>query len=284
MTNAVPFTGYDPAREPREALRAACLDYDFAKFVCSGDIPDTRNLKELMRQYRIREDQWRMNACAGFGMIHASATAFWLATGTWRTFNPHWTYRKGQARDGIRGDNGATIHNVVVSGKQDGLLVQDIENDGRKEFAFPRDQYNFQYPGEAAAIAKQRCVGYSVELRSFEAMLKFLMAGQGGIVIGGPWGNWRPDSKGYCHEYHGGGGGHARARVDWMKKNGKWWLVDPNSHFETFGDDGFYYVDEDFVEAECRDPNFVAIGISDISLGPGDKPKQRRHRRFVKLS
>ena len=283
MADPIPFTGYDPDIEPREELFAACLDYDFEDFMCSGDIPETRNIKDMMIANAIREDQFRMNSCSGFGVVHAASVGFWLQTGSWRSFNPHWTYRNGQRRDRIRGDRGATIHNVVVSAKEDGLLVQDVENDGKKEFPFPRDRYDFEYPPQAGVIAKQRTIGYSVRLRSFEAMLKFLQAGQGAIVVGGPWGNWRPDRNGFATEFVGGGGGHARARVDWMKARGKWWLVDPNSHFKTFGDDGFYYVDEDFVEAECRDPRFVAIGISDIKLGPGDKPKQRPHRRYVKL-
>jgi hypothetical protein len=280
----VRFTGYDPAREPREKLVAAALDYDFEQFRCSGDIPPTRGIKDLMRQNGVREDQWAMNACAGFGMVHGSAVGFYLATGVWRTFNPHWTYRLGQKRDGINGDNGATIHNVVESGKLDGLLPQDVENDGKKEFPFPRDQYNFRYPPIAAGIAKDRKVGYSVVLRSFRAILNFLQAGQGAVIIGGPWGNWRPDANGICRQFRSGGGGHARAYVDWVTINGEVMLDEANSHFLTYGDEGHAYHTESFVDAQCRDPQFVAIGVSDISLGPGDKPKQRRHRRFVKLT
>ncbi len=282
-SNPIPFTGYDPSIEPREELFAACIDYDFEQFLCSGDIPDTRNIMEMMIDEEIREDQFRMNSCAGFGTVHAAAVAFWLATGTWRTFNPHWTYRNGQRRDGIRGDRGATIHNVVQSGKEDGLLVQDVENDGKKEFPFPRDQYSFEYPPQAGVIAKQRTVGYSVRLKSYQAILNFLQAGQGAVVIGGPWGNWEPDSKGIARKFRSGGGGHARAYTDWKKIGSEFMLVEANSHFKSYGDRGFAYHTPEFVDAQCRDGSFVAIGISDIKLGPGDKPKQRPHRRYVKL-
>lgn len=231
---------------------------------------------------KIREDQFRMNSCAGFGTIHAAAVGFWLATGVWRSFNPLWTYRRGQEIDGIRGDNGATIYGVTESAKRNGLLVQDIENDGKKEYPFPRDQYNFAFPGSCVNLAKERTVGYTVELKSFQAMLNFLQAGQGAIVIGGPWGNWSPDRNGFCDRFVSGGGGHARAYVDWATFDRRARLVEANSHFESYGDDGFAYHSEEFVNAQCSDRNFVAIGISDIKLSEGDKPKQRKHR-FVKL-
>jgi len=275
----IPFTGYVPENEPRELLAAQCIDYDFTKFVCSGDIPDTRNIKGMMR----RDDQFRMNSCAGFGLTNAVEIGWWLKTGDNRQFNALWTYRLGQARDGIRGDNGATIHNVVVSGKSDGLLPEDFENDKKPDQPYVQ-KYDYRFPEICKAIAKERRVGYSVQLKSFDAMLNFLQAGQGAIVIGGPWGNWRPDSRGICRQFRGGGGGHARAYVDWITIDGETMLVEANSHFDTYGDNGFGYHTRQFVEQQCRESFFVAIGVSDITLGPGDEPTQRRHRRFVKLT
>lgn len=280
MSDLLKFTGYDPELEEREALSAQCIDYDFGDFLCSGDIPDTRGIKDMMR----RDDQWQMNSCAGFGLTNSAEVGFWLATGVWRQFNPHWSYRRGQEFSRIKGDNGATIHGVVRGGKENGLLPEDIENDGKPEFPYPKNQYDFRYPASASTIAKERRIGYSVELRSFQAMLNFLQGGQGAIVIGGPWGNWRPGAGGICDKFVSGGGGHARAYVDWIKIRGVWHLVEANSHFDNYGDNGFGYHTERFVEAQCRDPRFVAIGISDITLSPGDKPKQRKIPRYVKLA
>lgn len=276
----IPFTGYVPANEPRELLRAQCIEYDFEKFVCSGDIPETRGIKDKMR----RDDQYRMNSCAGFGLTNAAEVGWWLKTGDNRQFNPLWTYRLGQALDGIRGDNGATIHNVVQSGKRHGLLAEDVENDGKVEYPFPRDDYDFRFPSVCAEIAKKRTIGYSAELKSWQACVNFLQAGQGAIVIGGPWGNWRPNAAGVCDTFRGGGGGHARAYVDWIHIDGELMLVEANSHFTTYGDNGFGYHTQRFVDGQFSDRFFVAIGVSDITLGPGDEPKQRRHRRFVRLT
>lgn len=274
------FTGYDPKVEPREALRAQCIDYDFGNFVCSGEIPETRGIKDVMR----RDDQFRMNSCAGFGLTNSAEVSFWLKTGAWRQFNPHWSYRRGQEQSGIRGDTGATIDGVVRGGKQAGLLPEDIQNDGKAEYPFPRDQYDYQYPASCAALAKERTIGYSAELTSWQAAVNFLQGGQGAIVIGGPWGNWRPDSRGICRQFQSGGGGHARAWIDWIQIDGELMLVEANSHFTSYGVNGFAFHTERFVEQQFRDRYFCAIGISDITLSAGDKPKQRPHRRFVKLS
>jgi hypothetical protein len=274
------FTGYDPKIEPREQLAAQCLDYDFGNFVCSGEIPDTRGVKEIMR----RDDQWSMNSCAGFGLTNSAEVAFWLQTGVWRQFNPHWSYRRGQEKSNIRGDSGATIDGVVRGAKENGLLPEDVQNDGIAEFPFPKNDYNFQYPATATTLAHDRRIGYSVELKSWQACVNFLQAGQGAIVIGGPWGNWKPLAGGICRRFASGGCGHARAYVDWIHIGGELMLVEANSHFASYGVNGFAFHTESFVSQQLSDRYFVAIGVSDVSLGPGDKPKQRRHRRFVKLT
>lgn len=283
------FTGYRPEAELRDELLAAALDYDFEQFVCRGDLPATRGIKQLMRQNGIREDQWSMNACSGFGEVHAAAVGFWCQTGVWRTFNPHWSYVKAQEIDRSRGnvwpgDNGATIYAVTEGGKRFGLLPQDIENDGKKEFPFPRDNYRFKYPASAAQIAAERKTGYTVVLKSFRAILNFLQAGQGAVVIGGPWGGFTPDERGICRRYRAGTKGHARAYVDWVTIDGELMLDEANSHFLDYGDDGHAYHTEEFVNDQCADRRFVAVGISDITLSPGDKPKQRKIPRYVKLA
>lgn len=279
MSSDTTFTGYDPSLEPRDMLASSCIDYDFEQFMCSGDIPDTRGLKHVMR----RDDQYQMNSCAGFGCTNAGEVGFFLQTGKWRQFNPHWTYRRGQEISNIRGDRGATIFGVVEGAKRNGFLPEDIENDGKAEFPFPRDNYGFQYPASASQLAKDRTIGYSVEIKSWQAAVNFLQSGQGAIVIGGPWGNWSPDRRGICRRFAGGGGGHARAWIDWETIDGELMLVEINSHFKTYGDNGFAYHAQSFVDAQFADRSFVAIGISDVKLGPGDQPKQRPHRRYVKL-
>lgn len=271
------FTGYLIDDEPIDQLVADAIDFDFAELVC-GDFPDTRGIKSMMK----RTDQYRMNSCAGFGTTHSANVAFWCQTGTWREFNPLFAYREGQKVSGIRGDRGATIHGVTSAARKVGLLVKDVEGDGKDEFPYYQD-YNHQFPASVYQLAAQRKVGYTAVLKSWDAMMNFLRGNQGGIVVGGPWGNWGPDRNGVYRNYRSGGGGHARAIVDWEKRGNEYVLVEANSHFKNFGDNGFGYVPRDFMEDQLADGRFVAIGISDINLAPGDVPKRRPYRQFVKF-
>ena len=254
------FTGYNPELEPREELFASCLDYDVMDLVVQGDLPDTRNIMDKMR----RDDQYNMNSCAGFGMTNAGEVCYYLASGKWRQFNPLWTYRHGQAKSGIRGDNGATITGVVRSSEEEGLLPEDIDNDGKTEYPYVRN-YNFRFPAECAQIASNWKIGYKINLRGFDQILRFLQAGQGAVVTGGSWGNWKPDSRGICRQFRGGGGGHARAYVDWITIDGEVMLVEPNSHFKSFGYNGFSFHTKSFVDQQAQDRWTVTIGVSDLS-------------------
>lgn len=270
------FTGYDPSFENREELENSHIDFDFTTFCCAAEVPPTRGIMEKMT----REDQFSMNSCAGFGLVHAAQVAFYLQTGDFREFNPHWSYRAGQRVDRRNTDNGCSIGGVIKGGKTEGLLPQDIENDGTLDFPYPRDQYNFRYPASASEVAAKRKIGYSAAVPGWEGKLNFLQAGQGAIVIGGSWGNWAPDADGICREFRPSPRGpfHARAYVDWITIGGEVYLVEANSHFKQYGKKGYAFHNRRFVEAQDRDTAFVAAGVSDITLGPGDKPKERPFR------
>ena len=253
------FTGYDPRKEERAALTAQCIKFDIMSLVC-GDVPDTRGIKDLMR----RDDQHQMNSCAGFGITGAGEVSHWLQTGRWRQFNPLWSYRRGQEVSNIRGDNGATIHGVVKAAKDTGFLPEDVDNDGTVEYPY-KVQYNFPFPRSAWDIAAKWKVGYSIELHGFDAILRFLQAGQGAVIVGGSWGNWKPDRNGIARRFVSGGGGHARCYVDWITINGEVFLVEANSHYASWGDNGFSYQSKSFVDGQDKDRWTVTIGVSDLS-------------------
>ena len=258
MTIVPEFTGYCMEQEDREALASQCIEFDVMSLVC-GDVPDTRGIKDMMR----RDDQGRINSCGGFGMAHAAAVVMFNQTQTWRTFNPMWSYRRGQIPSNIRGDHGVTISGLIKAAMSDGVLPEDFDNDGQVETKY-REDYNMSFPPESAAIARQWLIGYSIQLDNFDKMLRFLQSGQGAIVIGGPWGNWSPNSQGIADNFRGGGGGHARAYIDWITINGQVYLVEANSHYKSYGDNGFAYHSKRFVDAQCRDQWFVATGVSDL--------------------
>ncbi len=68
------------------------------------------------------------------------------------------------------------------------------------------------------------------------------------------------------------------AYVDWITIRNEVFLVEANSHFKTFGRNGYSSTAKNFVEEQEKDPAYVDAGISDITLGPGDKPKERPFR------
>lgn len=256
---AAVFTGYDPRRENRAGLTANAIKFDIMSLNCTGDIPDTRGIKDLMR----RDDQHQMNSCAGFGMTNALEVCHYNQTHVWRQFNPLWSYRRGQELDGIRGDNGATIFGVTQAAKTKGGLPEDIDNDGKAEYPYKID-YNFPFPRDCYDIAANWTIGYTIELHGFDQILRFLQTGQGAVVVGGAWGNWKLSSAGIATRFVSGGGGHARAYVDWITINGVVHLVEVNSHYKTYGDNGFAYHTKHFVDSQAQDKWTVTIGCSDL--------------------
>ena len=256
---AAAFTGYDPRRENRAGLSANAIKFDIMSLNCAGDIPDTRGIKDLMR----RDDQHQMNSCAGFGMTNVLEVCHYNQTHVWRQFNPLWSYRRGQELDGIRGDNGATIFGVTQAAKTKGGLPEDIDNDGKAEYPY-KVEYNFPFPRDCYDIAANWTIGYTIELRGFDQILRFLQTGQGAVVIGSAWGNWKPSTQGIASKFVSGGGGHARAYVDTIRINGVLHLVEANSHYKTYGDNGFAYHTKHFVDSQAQDKWTVTIGCSDL--------------------
>lgn len=256
---AAVFTGYDPRRENRAGLTANAIKFDIMSLNCAGDIPDTRGIKDLMR----RDDQHQMNSCAGFGMTNTLEVCHYNQTRVWRQFNPLWSYRRGQELDNIRGDNGATIYGVTQAAKTKGGLPEDIDNDGKAEYPYKVD-YNFPFPRDCYDIAANWTIGYTIELRGFDQILRFLQTGQGAVVVGGAWGNWKLSSAGIATRFVSGGSGHARAYVDWITINGVVHLVEVNSHYKTYGDNGFAYHTKHFVDSQAQDKWTVTIGCSDL--------------------
>jgi hypothetical protein len=254
------WSGYDKYAEPRELLKAECINFDPKDFVVCGDIPPTRKIKELMR----RDDQGRISSCAGFGMSNSGEVTYYLQTLKWRQFNPMWSYHRGQEVNNIRGDKGATIHGVVKAAKNTGFLPEDFDNDGVVEIPYRQD-YNMSYPPNSAQIAADWKIGYSIELKGFDDILRFLQANQGAVIVGGSWGNWRPNARGICTRFVDGGGGHARSYIDWITIDGVVYLVEANSHGTGYGDNGFSYQSREFIEQQAASRSTVTIGVSDLS-------------------
>jgi hypothetical protein len=280
------FTGYELGCEDLAALKAECVDIDFAQLVCGDDQLQSRGMFELFTKNKIRRCQGGIGSCAGAATCHAGASVYYMQAGNFRVFNPMWTYKLGQKRFGARGaQSGTSIQSVVKSGKEDGLLPEDIERDGKLEFPYSDRDYNKLFSASAAEVAKNWKFGFAVQIKSWDALVKGIGTGILSVITGGPWGNWKPDAQGICRKFRSGGGGHARCYNDIkFLPSGEILACEPNSHYDTWGVNGWTFHSREFFEAQLQDPSFVAIGVSDMTLGP-DKvlPKPRKVPRFVKF-
>lgn len=280
------FTGYELGCEDLEALSRECVDIDLSQIVCGDDQLQSRGMFELFTKHGIRRSQGGIGSCAGAGMCHGAASLFYMQAGSFRVFNPMWTYKLGQKRFGTRGaQSGTSITSVVQSAKEDGLLPEDIERDGKLEFPYSDRDYSKAFPASAAGIAANWKIRMAVRITSWDAMVKGLGLGIISVITGGPFGNWKPDTNGICRKFVRGGGGHARAYVDIkFLPSGEILACEPNSHHEGWGKKGWTFHSREFFEAQLKDPSFIAIGVSDMTLGPDQVlPKPRKVPRFVKF-
>jgi hypothetical protein len=268
------MSGYLINDENREALEAESIDFDVMQLgVYGGANPPSRGIRKIMGAGR--GDQGRVNSCTGFAAAHCAEVCHFNALGTWRQFNENWSYYEGQTRSrsrGITGDRGATIHGCVNGMKQAGMLPVDLNGDGKPDVPYLAT-YKQRMPKNAAQVASQYRIGYSVVLKSWDQILRFLQSGQGAVVVGAPWGNYRPDSSGCLTRFVGGGGGHATAIVDWdySPDGRKTWLVQANSHGSRWGRNGYAFLSPNFVNGMLRDRWTVAIGVSDLQY-PASRP------------
>ena len=244
------LTGYNLRSEERKLLSAQCLEFDVMSLQPASDPPLTRGIKDLM----CCGDQ-SDTASTGYGMTTAAAVAFYIQTGVWRQFNPLWTYRHAQMVSDVQGAIGSTVYGSLYSAMCDGLLP---------ESTYPVVNYSHQFPQVCYAKAYQWRIGYSLELKGFNAILRFLQTNQGGVVTGGAWGNWAPNSRGICERFISGSNGRCRAYIDWTTIDGKIHLVEASSADQTYGDNGFSYHTQIFVDSQAQDKNTVTIGVSDL--------------------
>ena len=281
MSEIAKFTGYDPKIEPRELLTASCIQFDYGNITCSSDMPP-RKIREKFAKQGWPLSQQMMSSCAGWATVHGGTVCNLLATGEFRAFFPTWTYKHARRRDGIRGDNGATIHNVVVSAKEDGLLPVDVDRNGKAEFIYNERDFEPNFPASAAEVAEKFQIKFSVELRSFEAIVNFIKSGSGAVIIGSGWGGVRPDAKGVVRSWSPGGGAHARSWCDVEEIDGEEVITECNSWSTEWAIKGFAFYTRKAVEQLLRDRWTVFIGISDLEV-ENNVPKPRKIREFVKF-
>ena len=227
-------------------------------------LPDSLGVANWMQI----EDQLQVGSCQGHARTSAEELAIYRETrGEIVQLNRMFAYLTSQRIDNIRGDNGSTISGGAEASQQYGSCLESLwPYPGYYTSTIPRACFN------EAENRKLRC---SKTLRSYDEVLRWLVHGIGGVVIGIDWNNTcEPDSQGCVTSYRPGGGGHALALLDWNKRfvdGAKQPFIELyNSWSRRWGVQGKAYIAPKVIEYWCA--NETVIGYSDMA-GPSIQPR-----------
>lgn len=214
------------------------------------------------------EDQSQQGACQGHAKTSSEELAIYRSTeGGILQLCRQFSYITSQMIDGIVGDRGSTIAGGAEASKKYGDCLESL---------WPyTGRYDRNIPQACFADALGRRLRTSMVLRSYDQVLRWLVHGIGGVVIGIGWnGSCTPDADGRITSYHSGGGGHALALLDWSKQ-----FLDSlgrpdidlfNSWSKRWGVAGRARIAPKVIEYWCE--NETVIGYSDMQ-GPDIKPR-----------
>jgi C1A family cysteine protease len=259
---------YGLVRDERETAFKAANPFALPE----SDFPaiDYASLPERMgtSDWLVTEDQLQIGSCQGVMLSSVAEMAIKAATGQIIQLSRMWAYLQSQKVDGIRGDNGSTLSGGSEAGQTVGLCLESL-------FPYP-GRYSTAIPAECAADAATRKLRMSQNLPDYEAVMKWLRHGVGGVGIGIGWNRYcEPDVNGCVLKYVSGGGGHAIALADW---NGKFkdeykrpFIELKNSWSRRWGVNGSAFIHPKVIDYWCR--NETVMGYSDMQ-GDGVYPRE----------
>lgn len=210
------------------------------------DIPESQRLWEWMQV----EDQKQQGSCQGNARTSAEELALWRQSrGTIVQLSRQFAYITSQQVDGIRGDRGSTMEGGAKASQKFGSCLES--------FAPYTGQYYTNFSQEAYTDAKRRTLTTFSRLDNYDEVLRWLVHGIGGVVIGIGWnGSCEPDDRGCIENYRGGGGGHALALLDWSKTlsdaGGRPYIDMYNSWGKRWGRNGRAFINPRVVDQWCK--------------------------------
>jgi hypothetical protein len=255
-------------RDAREQTFAAARDVklsdDQLPPVEIATLPDSLGVASWMQI----EDQLQVGSCQGHARTSAEELAIYRETrGEIVQLNRMFAYLTSQRMDNIRGDSGSTISGGAAAAQQYGSCLEAL-------WPYP-GYYTQAIPPACFPEAQQRKLRFSKTLRSYDEVLRWLVHGMGGIVIGIGWNNTcEPDADGCVTAYRSGGGGHAVALLDWNKRfldsTKRPFIELYNSWSRRWGVQGKAYIAPKVIEYWCE--HETVIGYSDLD-GLSIKPR-----------
>jgi len=215
------------------------------------------------------EDQSQIGSCQGQMLATVAEMSIQAATRVALQLSAMWAYLQSQKIDGIRGDNGSTLSGGSEAGQTVGLCLESL-------FPYP-GRYSTAIPAGCVADAATRKLRMSQNLPDYEAVMKWLRHGVGGVGIGIDWNSYcEPDNQGCITTYRsGGGGGHAIALVDWNKQfldqYKRPFIELKNSWSRRWGVNGSAFIHPKVIDYWCQ--NETVMGYSDMQ-GDGVHPRE----------
>ena len=267
MTDENNQSGYAIDHEDIPELKSTAIDYDFETLSMRGDAPEKWDPRSWWRV----EHQGSVGRCAGMAASSAGEVVHYRQTGDKQVqYNGHFSYIEAQRfTPRLYGhDRGSTISSNVRAAKEIGFCRLDWDNDGAEDYKMPR-KYTTDIPEAAYEHAAENKIQSHAFLESFDAILNYLRGGQGAVFVGGPWGNWKPDRRGVCDRFKGGGGGHAWSILGWdltHREIPEDVLMCVNSHGRRSWKNGWAMMTRRFFNEFLDHKHSVAAGISDLSI------------------
>ncbi len=268
-------TGYDIELEDVEAIYATSISVEdwFSQFRKDDTYayPDSVNALDWI----VTENQGPIGSCAGHGATTVGEGIFWVATGTAPVFSPWAQYRLAQKKDGIRGDRGSTIFGNIWVAKNVGFVPKSICP------AYPSSYGSgWAVTDEMRAAAADWKITNSVDVRGYDATLRFLKNGQGFVYHGSIWPKQFDLPGDKIHDFYGPrrsdqhGGGHSTCIVGWSDLLcpccQREYLILHNSWDLRWGNEGAKYICRKAYDDMSGDRSTVLQGLSDIErpVGP----------------
>lgn len=218
-------------------------------------LPESAGVKEWQQV----ENQASVGSCQGHAKTDAEELAIYRATGQIVQLNRAFSYWTSQQIDGIRGDVGSTISGGCKASQKYGTCLESIQPyTGR---------YVTQFSKECFTDAATRKLEKFMALPNYDAVLRWLYYGIGGIVIGIQWDDsCEGDADGKVERHRPGprSGGHALSLLDWNTRfrdaKNRPYIARKNSWGINYSQQGWDYIHPDVIEQWCHTEDVFGYG------------------------
>lgn len=243
----------------RELEPVAKLQLNSVPMACKvpASVPESIDVRSWLKI----ENQGSQGSCSGHMLTSALEYCNWVQTkGGIVQLCRQFAYINGQKHCGLFGqDQGGTIDGVCEAAHADGICLEEC---------WPyTGQYDTRIPAACYEQAKQHKLRSYTFLRSYDEVFAYIATGVGAVCCGVPWVESFANNDGVIEKQYGGMyGWHAvpligySARVDRL---GRKYPFLPNSHSESWGDNGWSEVSPNVIDNWCRS-DCVLIGVSDL--------------------